>query len=142
MLAAFAEIHWVAVIAGTLAFAILGGIYFMALVPKQYLYVTGRENLPKEEQNVSGAIFIVGPIICSLITVIADAYLVRALGITSFGDAAVLGVIVGLGLLVPMTFNIAINPLFPRPLQYGLLNAPYFLVANLTACLLLVAIPL
>lgn len=141
MFAAFAGIHWVAVIAGTLVFAVLGAAYFMALVPKQYLYVTGRENLPKEQQAVSGAIFIAGPIACSLFIVIGDTWLVRALGISSLRDAAVLGLVVGLGFLVPMTFNIAINPLFPRPLKYGLLNAPYFLVANLIACLLLVAIP-
>ena len=141
MIAAFAGIHWVAVLAGTLAFAMIGATYFLALVPRQYLYVTGRDNLPKEQQAVSGAIFIAGPIACSLFIVIGDAWLVRALGISSLGDAAVLGLVVGLGFLVPMTFNIAINPLFPRPLQYGLLNAPYFLVANLIACLLLVAMP-
>ena len=142
MLAAFAEIHWIAVVAGTFVFAVLGGLYFMALAPKQYLYVTGRENLPKEQQEVSGAIFIVGPLLCSLVVVIADAYLVAALRIVSVADATVLGLVVGFGLLVPMTFNIAINPLFPRPIQYGLLNAPYFLIANLIACILMVVIPL
>ncbi len=113
----------------------------MTLVPKQYLYVTGRENLPAEEQKVTGSIFIIGPMICSLLTVIANGYLVAALGINALGDAMVLGLVTGLGFLVPMTFNIAINPLFPRPLQYGLLNAPYFLVANVIGCILLVAIP-
>jgi hypothetical protein len=141
MVAAFAGIHWIAVIAGTLVFTVLGAAYFMAMVPKQYLYVTGRENLPPEQQAVSGTIFMVGPIACSLFIVTADACLVRALGVSSLGDAAVLGLVVGLGFLVPMTFNIAINPLFPRPLQYGLLNAPYFLVANLIACVLLTVIP-
>lgn len=52
-----------------------------------------------------------------------------------------LGLAVGLGVLVPMTFTIAINPLFPQPILYGLLNAPDFLGANLLACLALVAIP-
>ncbi|WJH39389.1 DUF1761 domain-containing protein [Aliirhizobium terrae] len=141
MLAAFADIHWIAVIAGTLVFTVLGGLYFMVLVPKQYLYVTGRENLPKEKQAVSGSIFIVGPMLCSLVVVIADAYLIAVVGIVSVADATLLGLIVGLGFLVPMTFNIAINPLFPRPIQYGLLNAPYFLSANLIACILIVTIP-
>lgn len=141
MLAAFADIHWIAVIAGTLVFTVLGGLYFMVLVPKQYVYVTGRENLPKEKQAVSGSIFIVGPMLCSLVVVIADAYLIAVVGIVSVADATLLGLIVGLGFLVPMTFNIAINPLFPRPIQYGLLNAPYFLSANLIACILIVTIP-
>lgn len=57
------------------------------------------------------------------------------------GRGAGLGLAVGLGFLVPMAFPIAINPLFPRPILYGLLNAPYFLVAKLLACLALVAIP-
>lgn len=141
MFSAFAEIHWLAVAAATVASFILGGLYFMVLVPKQYLYVIGRENLPKEQQAVSGTIFMMGPLVCSLITVITDAYLIKALGLSSTLDAAMLGLIVGLGFLVPMTFNIAINPLFPRPLQYGLLNTPYFLVSNVIACLLLILIP-
>jgi hypothetical protein len=141
MLAALAEIHWIAVIAGTFVFAVLGGFYFTVLVPKPYLYVTGRENLPKEQQAVSGKIFIVGPMLCSLVVVIADAYLIAVIGIASLADAAFLGLVVGLGFLAPMTFNIAINPLFPRPILYGLLNAPYFLVGNLIACILMAAIP-
>lgn len=141
MLSAFSEIHWLAVAAATIASFILGGLYFMVLVPKPYLYVTGREKLPKEQQTVSGAIFMVGPLVCSLITIIADAYLIRALGVSTAMDAAMLGLIVGLGFLVPMTFNIAINPLFPRPLQYGLLNTPYFLASNVVACILLTLIP-
>lgn len=141
MSAAFAEIHWIAVLAGTIVATVLGGLYFMVLVPKQYVYVTGRENLPAEQQKVTGALFVVGPMACSFVTVVANAYLVAALGIGTLGEAAILGLVTGLGFLVPMTFNIAINPLFPRPLQYGLLNTPYFVVANLIACILLVAIP-
>ncbi|MFX6118708.1 hypothetical protein ABTE85_20835, partial [Acinetobacter baumannii] len=70
MSAAFAEIHWIAVIAGTIVSTLLGGLYFMTLVPKQYLYVTGRENLPVEQQKVTGAIFVVGPMACSLLNVV------------------------------------------------------------------------
>jgi hypothetical protein len=141
MSAAFSEIHWIAVLVGTIASTVLGGIYFMALVPKQYLYVTGRENLPADQQKVTGTIFVIGPMVCSVVTVTANAYLVAAIGIGSLGEAALLGMVTGLGFLVPMAFNIAINPLFPRPLQYGLLNAPYFITANLIACILLVVIP-
>lgn len=140
MFAPFADIHWVAVIAGTVTFAVLGGLYFGALFAKQYVYATGRENVPKEEQAITGAIFMIGPLVCSLVTVIADAYFVSALKIGTVSDASVLGLIVGIGFLVPMAFNIAINPLFLRPLRYGLLNTPYFLVANVIACMLLVAI--
>lgn len=38
------------------------------------------------------------------------------------------------------TFNIAINPSFPRPVEDGLLNTPYFPIANVIASVLLVVI--
>jgi hypothetical protein len=141
MLSAFAQIPLLAVAAATVVSFMLGGLYFMLLVPKQYLYVTGRENLPKEEQTLPGAIFMVGPLVCSLVTIIADAYLIQALKLDTVLEAVSLGLIVGFGFLVPMTFNIAINPLFPRPLRYGLLNTPYFVISNMIACVLLVLIP-
>lgn len=37
----------------------------------------------------------------------------------------------GVGYLAAMTFQIAINPVFARPLFYGVINAPYFLVSSL-----------
>lgn len=140
MLSSFHDFPWTGVIAGVATFAGLGAIYFMALFPRQYLYAIGQENVSKTAQPKPGVIFIIGPMVCSLLNVIGDAYLVRALDAQTIGQAAFIGLIVGVGFLVPMVFNIAINPLFPRPLRYGLLNAPYFLVANVVACVLLVAI--
>lgn len=75
---------------------------------------------------VTRAIFVVGLILYSLIVVIADAYLETALGIASVVNAGG-GLVVGFGFLVPLTFNIAINPLYPRPIWYELLNATCFL---------------
>jgi hypothetical protein len=136
-----ADIHWVGVLAATATFAVLGGIYFGALVPRQYVRALGREHLPAGEQQGSGPLFIAGPLVCSLVTVLASALLIAALGVTGVGDALLFGLITGLGYLVPMAFTIAINPAFPHPLRYGLLNAPYFLVSQLVASVLLVVIP-
>ena len=82
MLSTFAQIPWIGVLAGTFAFFFLGGVYFGVLVPKQYIYVTGREKLPQEQLKPMTPIFFVGPLICSFITVIADAFLIQALGVT------------------------------------------------------------
>ena len=140
MLSPFANISSLGVLAGVAAFAVLGGLYFMALFPRQYQYVIGRENATQEAQPKPGLIFIFGPMVCSLFNVLGDAYLISALGAHTAGQAAWVGLIVSVGFLVPMAFNIAINPLFPRPLHYGLLNAPYFLIANVAACILLALI--
>lgn len=129
-----AEINWLAVIASTVVFAVLGGLYFSAIIAKPYRVALGNETreLPKP-----GALFIVGPLIASLVTVITSAVLLRALSVESLADGIAFGLIVGVGYLVAQTFTIAINPNFPRPILYGLINAPYFIVCTVVASIIL-----
>jgi hypothetical protein len=122
-----ASIDWIAVLLATIALAVLGGVYFGAVVPKPYAVALGREGQPP----ASGALTYAGPIACSIVIVVASALLMATLDIDSMGDALAFGAIVGVGYLTPMTFTIAINPNFPRPLLYGLINAPYFVVSGL-----------
>ncbi|MEV8379208.1 DUF1761 domain-containing protein [Kribbella sp. NPDC056861] len=127
------DINWLAVITSTIVFAVLGGAYFTA-VGKPYKVALGNENreLPKP-----GPIFIVGPLISSLLVVITTATLLRALAIDTLGDGIVFGFVVSIGYLVAQTANIAINPNFPRPLLYTAINAPYFIVCTLAASAIL-----
>jgi len=128
------EINWLAVIASTVVFAVVGGLYFSAVVAKPYRVALGNETreLPKP-----GPIFIVGPLVASLIIVMTSAVLLRALAVESLVDGVVFGLIVGIGYLVAQTFTIAINPNFPRPILYGLINAPYFIFCTLAASVIL-----
>jgi hypothetical protein len=131
-----AEINWLAVIVSTLVFAVLGGLYFTAVVARPYRVALGNEGreLPKP-----GPIFIIGPLVSSLLVVITTAILLRASDVTSVGDAIVFGLIVSIGYLVAQTLNIAINPNFPRPILYTLINAPYFIVCTVGAAIILTA---
>ncbi|SNS95318.1 DUF1761 domain-containing protein [Rhodococcoides kyotonense] len=124
------DINWFAVIVSTLVFAVLGGLYFTAIVAKPYKVALGNETteLPKP-----GPIFIVGPLISSLVVVVTTAVLLRALDVQALGDGIVFGLIVSVGYLVAQTLNIAINPNFPRPLLYTLINAPYFIVCTVVS---------
>ena len=124
------EINWLAVIVAVIPFALLGGLYFTAVIPKQYAAATG---VPAKQ----GSLFIVGPLIISLVVVITSAVLLKALDVTAIGDGVAFGLIVGVGYLVAQTFQIAINPAFARPLYYGLINAPYFLVCSVIAAIIL-----
>ncbi|MEJ2871071.1 DUF1761 domain-containing protein [Actinomycetospora sp. OC33-EN08] len=137
MFAAFAQINWLAVVIATVASAVLGGLYFGAVVGKQYLRVLGREG---QEAPKPSPVAAVGPLVCGFLVVLASAVLVAALGLTTVGDALVFGLVVGIGYLLAMTFQIAINPNFPHPLRYGALNAPYFLVTSLVTSVLLVLV--
>ncbi len=124
-----ADIDWIAVLLATLAIAVLGGVYFGAVVPKPYAVALGREGQPP----ASGPLTYAGPIVCSAVMAATTALLMASLDIDTTGDALVFGAIVGIGYLTPMTFTIAINPNFPRPLLYGLINALYFVVSGLVA---------
>ena len=84
-------------------------------------------------------IFFVGPLLCGAFTIATTAFLLRALSITEYDRALALGAIVGVGHLGAMTVNIAINPLFPRPLLYSLVNVPFFLIGSLMSCAILTA---
>lgn len=134
MFTVLAEINWLAVIAATLVFAVLGGVYFTAIVGKPYAVALGNEGkeLPKP-----GPLFIVGPLASSLVVVVTSAVLLRALEVTALADGIAFGLIVGVGYLVAQTANIAINPNFPRPLLYTLINAPYFVVCTVAASVIL-----
>lgn len=129
-----AEINWLAVLASTVVFAVLGGVYFPVIVAKAYRVALGNvgTDLPKP-----GPLSIVGPILSSFVIVVTSAVLLRALDVQALGDGIAFGLIVGIGYLVAQTFTIAINPNFPRPLLYGLINAPYFIVCAVAASTIL-----
>lgn len=130
----FGDINWLGVLAAFVASAALAALYFTALVPRYYAAALGRQNAPTPESNL---VTNLGPVLCILLTTIASAVLLQALDVNSVGDALVFGAIVGIGYLTAMVFQIAINPNFPRPIYYGLVNAPFFIISSLLASVIL-----
>jgi len=137
MIEALSHVNWLAVGVASVAHFLLGAAWFVGLVGKHYPVVLGIADRPQEKP---GLLSLAGPFACTSFTVATSAILLRTLGITTYGDALVLGALVGVGYLVPMTLNIAINPLFPRPFAYTALNAPFFVVGSLMSCTILEAI--
>lgn len=121
-----AGIDWIAVLLATLALTVMGGLYFGVVVATPYARALGREGQPAP----SGGLTYAGPVVGNLVMTTTTALLTAALGIDSTADALALGAIVGAGYLAPMVFVIAINPNVPRPLLYGVVNAPYFVVGS------------
>lgn len=136
MIASFAQINWLAVLVATMANFILGCVWFAALFRKQYAQALGIAGRPPQKP---GPLFIAGPLLCGALIVATTAFLLRALAITDYAGALALGAIVGSGYLGATTMNIAINPLFPRPFHYALLNVPFFLIGSLVSCVILTA---
>jgi Protein of unknown function (DUF1761) len=131
------QISWLGVPAATFATAALGAVWFTALFGKYYTIALGREGQPPFKMT---PIFMAGPFLCGLVTSIACAVLLRALGVNSYGDGVIFGLIAGLGFLTTTTVNTGINPNIPHPLLYGLISGSYFLVAGVMISLILTAL--
>jgi Protein of unknown function (DUF1761) len=132
----FSHVNWVAVLVAGVAHFFLGGIWFMGLFRRHYAAALGIADRPRQ---TPGPVFLVGPFVCSTVTIATTAFLLRALAIKTYTGALALGMIVGIGYLAAMTVNIAINPLFPRAFYYSLINAPMFIIGSLMTCTILVA---
>jgi len=130
------DINWLAVIASTLVFAVLGYVYYVIIIAKPYKVALGNEN---RELPAAGPLLTIVPLVPSLVVVITTAVLLRALNVDTIGDAIAFSLIVGVGYLVAQTLTIALNPNFPRPFLYTALNAPYFLVCLVLASIILTA---
>jgi hypothetical protein len=130
------SINWLAVGLSSLAQQVLGATWFMGVIPKLYGIALGRTDLAGKKPQ---PMFIVGPMLCGLVVTVADAVLLKSLHVTAIGDALVFGTIVGVGYLSATVVTVAINPNIPRPLFYGTINAPYFLISSLVTCAILTA---
>jgi hypothetical protein len=128
------NINWISVLLAFIVYFLLGALWYMVLFPQAYKVSLGKAN---ETLNNQSILFVVGPGVCVLITILATTVLFHALHITSYGDALSLAAIVAVGYLVANTTNIAINPNIPRPLLYSAITSAYHVVGITLTCLLL-----
>jgi hypothetical protein len=131
------HVSLLAVIVASLAVMTLGWVWFAFLFERTYAVVLGRADQPKTNM---GALYIVGPSLCMLVTTLAIALLMAAQRISSLAGAVGLGTIIGVGLLSATAMNMAINPNVPRPITYGLLSSAYFFVASILISVVLYVI--
>ena len=134
---ALSEVNWLAVGIAEVALFALGAVWFMLLFARAYVIALGREDAPARQRS---ALFFVAPLLCQTVIIITSGSLMRAVGITTYAAALGCGLIVGIGYLIPMVVNIANNPNFPKPMQYSLINAPFFLLGSVIAATILVAL--
>jgi hypothetical protein len=131
------DLSWLAIGVATVASFVLGGMWFAFLFAKPYAASLGRIHDPKAPP---GALYMVGPFLCGLVTTVASAILIRALNLQTIGDAVVFGLVVGAGYMAATTVNTAINPNIPRPLFYGLVSGAYFTLSGVVTSMILVSL--
>jgi len=124
MISQLANLNWLSVAIAFVVYCVLGGLWFTLFFSKPYKASLGKAN----ETLPNAPIFIVGPMICTLVITLASAILVYALNITTLSGAIELSLLVGIGFLTANTVNIAINPNIPHPILYGVISSTYHLV--------------
>ena len=132
-----ADLNWLSVLLAAIVSFVVAGVWFGLVISKAYLVALGRQDAPAAKPSPLAA---VGPLVCVAVTTVTSAVLLEALDVRALADAVVFGLLVGVGYLTAMTFQIAINPNFPRPLYYGVLNAPFFVATSLITAVLVVAL--
>jgi hypothetical protein len=129
------HLNWMSVLVAFVAYFMLGGMWFTLFFKKPYAISLGKEGqLPAKP----APIFIVGPMLCSLVITVASAVLLYALDVSSLVNALEFAVLVGIGFLVANTVNIAINPNIPRPILYGAISGAYHMVGIIMVSMILV----
>lgn len=134
MLNALSQVNWLAVFICVVATFFLGGIWFALIVARLYALALGRESLPPAKPN---ATMMIGPAVCNLVSIVTSAVLIKWLALDSVASAVGFGLLVGFGYVASTCQTIAINPNFPRPFLYALINIPYFLIVHVLASFVL-----
>lgn len=131
---AIASINIWGVLAATAFAFVSGGVYYGLLTPKFYAIAMGREGEPPTGPTL---LFIVGPLLCNVVMIVATAIFLRVTSTETPAQAVAMGLFLAIGYLLPMCMMIAINPNFPRPFYYTALNAPYLLASGVGYAIIL-----
>ena len=134
MLDALTSVNWLAVMLATLAYFVLGALWFTPLFGRAWDRSLGIE---RKRGVRYPAIYYVVPLVSSLLVSVATAVLVDATGVESWVDAAVLGLVVGIGYSAAVTFTNAVTPTTPHPLAFAAITASYHVAGAVIAAVII-----
>jgi hypothetical protein len=135
MLDALTSVNWLAVTLATLAYFVLGALWFTPLFGRAWDRSLGIERKRGERYP---PIYYVVPLVSSLLVSIATAVLVVAAGVEDLADATVLGLVVGIGYSAAVTFTNAVTPTTPHPLAFAAITGSYHVVGAVIAAIVIV----
>ncbi|MCI0747398.1 MAG: DUF1761 domain-containing protein [Verrucomicrobia subdivision 3 bacterium] len=123
---AFASLNWLSILGATLLYYMLGALWFSPVAfGRFYDKALGFERPPRWRP---GAEFYLGPLVGCFLSAVATAILLHATGCSSQRDAAILGLVAGLGYAGAVSGVNAITPKTPKPFLYGAVTGLYHTV--------------
>jgi hypothetical protein len=134
MLDSLTSVDWLAVTLATLAYFLLGALWFTPLFGRAWDRSLGIERKRGERYP---PIYYVLPLVSSLLVSLATAVLAGAIGIEGWADAAMLGLVVGIGYSAAVTFTNAVTPTTPHPLAFAAITGSYHVVGAVIAAVII-----
>ena len=130
------EINWLIILLATVAYFILGAIWFTPLFGKAYDIGTGVKRSSKQKWP---AIYYYAPFLSSLAVTIAIAIVMNALNIENLTNAVITGLLFGLS-LAAISFSNGVTPNMPRPVIFGLVVGGYHLVSAVIVSIIILTL--
>lgn len=128
-----ADLSWLAIGVATLAYYLLGALWFTPLFGTAWDTAIGRPRVRGE--RFSAAYYVV-PLVSSLLVTVAVAVLLAA----TSTDALLVGLVVGVGVALPVSVNDALTPHTPHPFRLGLVTGGYHVVGIVGVALIVAAL--
>lgn len=125
MLAAFSHLNWLAVILAALAYFLLGAAWFTPLFGKAWDHSIGYD---RSKATKFGPDYYLVPLVSAILVSLALGLILTALEPSSFGEALMVGVVIGLGVAAAVSINNALTPRTPHPYLFGAVTGGYHLV--------------
>ena len=119
-------VNWLAVVIGTVVYFLLGAIWFAPITPIGKAWVKAAAYESPTTGTLSTNAFYVIPLLTCLVMVTALALLASAIGVADLGGGITLGLVVGIGIAVPLLLTTAAFEFQkPQPFTWGLIDASY-----------------
>ncbi|GAA1716796.1 hypothetical protein GCM10009809_11070 [Isoptericola hypogeus] len=136
MAEAIGAVEWLAVAAATLASYVLGALWFTPLFGRAWDASLGHD---RAAHSGFGPLYYVAPLVGSALTTTATALVLALAGVTGVGEAAVVGLVLGVGFGTAVTFVGAVNPRIPRPGLFTAVTGGYQAASAVLAAVVLAA---
>ena len=122
-------LNWLAVVIGTVVYFLLGAVWFAPITPIGKAWVKAAAYESPTTGTLSTNAFYVIPLVTCLVMVTALALLASAIGVGDLGGGITLGLVVGVGIAVPLLLTTAAFEFQkPQPFTWGLIDASYHAV--------------
>ena len=122
-------VNWLAVVIGTVVYFALGALWFAPATPLGRAWMKAAAYESPTSGTMSTNVFYVVPLVTCLVMVTALALLAKAVGVSDIGGGIVLGLLVGIGLVLPLLITTAAFEFKkPQPFTWGLIDASYHVI--------------